>query len=327
MMLFFAISIAIFFINLHHIIITKKANTLLATIRYGQAAKEFKTHPRPISICPYIIAKTDFAYVAMLSTHFAEYGQSAIKLGHTLKRHSNIDLVLFELNGKTIPRNTRTALSLAGWIICGVQPISGPVTLPQNTNRFLQASVYSKFHAWNLVEYKAVALIDLDILALRDPSDLFTIYTPKMISENKSIGAVREHPLKPCYGNGAWNTYNAGMLLIIPNEKRFVKLVNNINIFPHDSAFDAEQALINNMFKHSMFELPVIYNALTLIKACEPDVWYNHHHNFKLIHFTVTKPWTYAMKWSQLHDPFMCWFWQVEEFCMLWDMIDEYKGI
>ena len=187
--------------------------------------------------------------------------------------------------------------------------------------------MYSKFHAWNLVEYKAVALIDLDILALRDPSDLFTIYTPKMISENKSIGAVREHPLKPCYGNGAWNTYNAGMLLIIPNEKRFVKLVNNINIFPHDSAFDAEQALINNMFKHSMFELPVIYNALTLIKACEPDVWYNHHHNFKLIHFTVTKPWTYAMKWSQLHDPFMCWFWQVEEFCMLWDMIDEYKGI
>lgn len=316
-----------FFINLHHILIGKKAKTLLANLRYGPEKKEFPKHSRQLKACPYVTANTDFAYVAMLSTHFSEYGQSAIKLGHTLKRHSNIDLILLELHGKPIPFETRTTLVLAGWKICGVQPINGPRALPKNTNRFLQASVYSKFHAWNLVEYKAVAILDTDILALQDPSELFTVHLPKMASENKSIGAVREHPLKPCYGKGAWNTYNAGVLLVVPDTKQFARLVNSIDTLPHDSAFDAEQALINKFFKHSVFELPVIYNALTLIKACEPDVWYNHHHHFKLVHYTVTKPWTYAVKWKTLQDPFVCWFWQVEELCMLWGMIDEFFGV
>lgn len=316
-----------FFANLHHIMVKRKARTLLTNLRYGEPTKFFPTRERPISACSSVTATTEFAYVAMLSTHLKEYGLSAIKLGHTLRRHSNLDLLLLELYGKPIPARTLESLVSAGWKVCNVQPINGPHNVPKNANRFLQASVYSKFHAWNLIEYKAVALIDTDILALRDPSELFTTILPRMTAENKSLGAVREHPLKPCYGQGAWNTFNAGVLLIVPDNGKFVRLVNSINLFPHNSAFDAEQALVNNIFKNRIFELPVTYNALTLIKACEPDVWYTHHHNFKLVHFTVTKPWTYAMKWSTLQDPFVCWFWQVEEYCMLWDIIDEFYGI
>ena len=316
-----------FFINLHHTLVAKKAKTLLANIRYGSSMVEFNTHTRPISICHGVTANTDFAFVLMLSSHFREYGLSATKLGHTLRRHSNLDLIIFELNTSPIPKNTKDLLKRSGWSICTIQPIHGPTAVPKNTNRFLQASVYSKFHAWNLIEYKAIALIDLDMLAVQNPSDLFTSHLPKMLSENKTLGAVREHPLTNCYGNGATNTYNAGLLLIVPNQQRFVRIVNNINLFPHDSAVDAEQALINGMFKHTMYELPVSYNALTLIKTCEPELWYSHHHHFKMIHYTVTKPWTYALKWENIQDPFMCWFWKVEEYCLLWTLIDEYNGI
>jgi hypothetical protein len=327
MVLFLVLCVTIFFINLHHTLVAKKAKTLLANIRYGSSMVEFDTHARSISICSGVTANTDFAFVSMLSSHFREYGLSATKLGHTLRRHSNLDLIIFELNTNPIPANTKDLLKRSGWSICTIQPIHDPKAVPKNTNRFLQASVYSKFHAWNLIEYKAIALIDLDMLAVQNPSDLFTSHLPKMLSENKTLGAVREHPLINCYGKGATNTYNAGMLLIVPNQKRFVRMVNNINMFPHDSAFDAEQALINGMFKHTMYELPVSYNALTLIKTCEPELWYSHHHNFKMIHYTVTKPWTYAIKWENMQDPFMCWFWKVEEYCLLWDLIDEYYGI
>lgn len=327
MVAFLVLCVAMFFVNLHHTLVAKKAKTILANIRYGSSTVEFDTHKRPITICPGVVAKTEFAFVAMLSAHFREYGLSATKLGYTLGRHSNLDLIIFEISTKPIPANTKDLLSRSGWNICTVQPINGPAAVPKNTNRFLQASVYTKFHAWNLVEYKAVALIDLDMLAVQNPSDLFTSHLPKMLSENKTLGAVREHPVTTCYGKGATNTYNAGMLLIVPSQERFVRMVNSIDLFPHDSGFSAEQALINGMFKHTMFELPVTYNALTLMKSCEPDIWYSHHHNFKMIHYTVTKPWTYAMKWENAQDPFMCWFWHVEEYCLLWDLIDEYYGV
>ena len=327
MIIFLVICVAMFFINLHHTLVSKKAKTLLANIRYGSSMVEFNTSIHPISICPGTKATTDYAFVSMLSTHFYEYGLSATKLGHTLRRHSNLDLIMFEIRTNPIPAKTKDLLKRSGWNVCTVQPINGPVTIPKSTNRFLQASVYSKFHAWNLVEYKAIALIDVDMLAVQNPSDIFTSHLPKMLSENKTLGAVREHPLQNCYGNGATNTFNAGMLLIVPNQKRFVHMVNSIDLFPHNSAFDAEQALINAMFKHTVYELPVSYNALTLIKSCEPELWYSHHHHFKMIHFTVTKPWTYAIKWERIQDPFMCWFWKVEEYCLLWDLIDEYYGI
>ena len=316
-----------FFINLHHTLAAKKANALLATIRFTAQNSAFHTHQQHLSACPSVAASTEFAYVAMLSKDFHEYGLSAAKLGHTLRHFSTLDMIMFELYGKPIPSETRDLLSRSGWKICMVQPINGPTAVPKDENRFLQASVYSKLHAWRLTEYKAVTLLDLDTIAIQDPSDLFTTHLPQMLAENKTLGAVREHPLTTCYGQGAWNTFNAGVLLIVPDANMFVRLIHSINLFPHNSAFDAEQALLNGLFKNSIFELSVAYNALTLIHTCEPELWYNQHHNFKIIHYTVTKPWTYSMRWRSIEDPFMCWFWKAEEYCMLWDMIDPHYGI
>jgi hypothetical protein len=71
-----------------------------------------------------------------------------------------------------------------------------------------------------------------------------------------------------------------------------------------------------------MFELPIVYNTIVVEPLCEEDVWYEVEEKVRILHYTVAKPWTYTMKWSKLEDPFVCWFWWVEEYCMLWDMID-----
>jgi len=52
-----------------------------------------------------------------------------------------------------------------------------------------------------------------------------------------------------------------------------------------------------------------------------------HEHNFQIIHYTATKPWAYSVQWTNPEDPFACWFWRVEEYCLLWDMIDVHAGI
>jgi lipopolysaccharide biosynthesis glycosyltransferase len=263
----------------------------------------------------------------MLSHDFHLYGLGAAKLGRTLRRHSNLDMIMLELITRPIPQDTRITLRRAGWTTCKVSKIPGPSHVATDANRFLQAYIYSKFHAWQLIEYSAIALLDLDMLATKDPSDLFTTQLPLMLHENKTIGAVRDHPFQRCYFMGPWNAFNAGLLLIAPSINTYTVLVDSINGLQHNSAFDAEQALINLLFKDVFFELPVRYNANTVIKACEPALWLEHHDNFRLVHYTVSKPWTYSMRWNTLEDPFACWFWHVEDYCMLWDMIDAQAGI
>ena len=326
---FFFLATCMFFIEVNKAIVSKKAGMLLSTIRFTQPQTQFPVRraPKPLKLCPKALAATDFAFVSMLTDHFHVYGKGAAKLGYTLKRHSNLDLIMLEVRSKPIPSDTLNLLHRAGWQICRVDVIHGPSHVASDTNRFLQAYVYSKFHAWQLTEYAGIVLLDLDMLATKDPSDIFTAQLPLMRAANKSIGAVHDHPLHQCYGMGPWNSFNAGMLLIVPSNAIYTRLVNSIDRLRHNSAFDAEQALINAFFKGAFFEMPVRYNANTVIKACEPAMWLEHRDDFRLVHYTVSKPWTYSIAWNSPQDPFACWFWRVEEYCMLWDMIDEYDGL
>ena len=324
---FFFLATCIYFIVVHKVITAKKARMLLSAIQYTKPQTIFPTHRKTLSLCPEATANTEYAFVAMLSHDFHLYGPAAVKLGHTLHRHSNLDMIMLELITKPIPQDTRMTLRRAGWTTCKVSKIPGPSHVANDANRFLHAYIYSKFHAWQLIEYSAIALLDLDMLATKDPSDLFTAQLPLMLHANNTIGAVRDHPFQECYGMGPWNTFNAGLLLIAPSTHTYTVLVNSIDRIQHNSAFDAEQALINTFFKDAIFELPVRYNANTVIKVCEPVLWLEHHHDFRLVHYTVSKPWTYSMKWTNLQDPFACWFWHVEDYCMLWDMINVHTGI
>ena len=115
-------------------------------------------------------------------------------------------------------------------------------------------------------------------------------------------------------------------MLLEPRAATLETLKRNIDAIQHRSHLAAEQAFLNEFFKDNIYELPVIYNAFTVLKLCEPATWYRYYKSeIKLLHFTMSKPWTYhphSRRNERWWDAFSCWFWGVEELCALWDLID-----
>jgi glycogenin glucosyltransferase len=270
-----------------------------------------------------VVAHSPFAFVALLSDHFEEYAVGARKLAASLRMHNKgVDLILLELKTRPIPPPIIEA-HLSLWKRCVVPPIDGPKI--NHKNRFFQAWTYSKLHAWRLTEYEAVVVLDLDMLALRDPSDLFDYSLKQMRAEGKQIGAVRDRPMIPCFPPVMAQTrsvFNAGMLLLIPNQTTFAHLVRSIATVRHDPV-EAEQAFMNQVFKHQFYELSVIYNSFSIMPLCEPSTWNYHKNEMRLLHYTVGKPWTYSVRryWHSPVDLLSCWFWGVAEYCALWHMM------
>ena len=272
----------------------------------------------------------------MLSSNFEEYAEAAAKLGSSLKQHDEAtDMVLLELQEAPIPPEFDR--QLRHWKRCVVPRINGPVHVPPDGNRFLQAFVYSKLNAWRLTEYAGILMLDLDIIAWRDPYDVFTVHLPLMKKEAMVVAAVRDRPLpnSRCRSSALIGgnifpftaNFNAGVLLLLPNAKTFDMLRTSINTVEHNSLVDAEQALINTVFEGHIYELPIVYNAFTILKVCESHTWAKYttrKEEIKLLHFTASKPWHYHWHkyWRNPHKFFSCWFWSVEDICTLWQLIE-----
>jgi hypothetical protein len=271
-----------------------------------------------------------FAYVSMLSHRIKEYAPGAARLGESLRAHNpHIDRVLLEMQDAPIP--PQFARQLRSWTRCVVPRIHGPRATPTSSNRFLEAGIYTKLRGWQLSEYEAILMLDLDIMAWRDPSDVFTTQLALMRAANKTVAAVRDRPLQnskcctllryfPFY-----DRFNAGVLLVQPTETEFGTLMTAIETLPHNSHVDAEQAFLNAAYGERVHELPIAYNAFSILKVCEAHTWqkYEKREELKLIHFTASKPWTYSIPhyWHNPHALLSCWFWGMEEMCALWELL------
>jgi hypothetical protein len=258
-----------------------------------------------ISVClndkEVVVAQTPFAFVTVLSDNFDKYGAAAAKLGLSLKQHTSMDRVMFEVQESPIPENVRRKQLEAGWKIC---------TVPGKVG---------KVHAWSLTEYEGVLLLDVDILALRSPVDVFVQHLTKMKSVGMKVGAARNHPSSSNTDGCSWmpirSPFNMGMLLVEPHEATWKRLQEN--------GYDDDEAFLHRFFQGQIYELPLVYNAMTDMRSCEPTAWYANRHEFRLLHYTMSKPWTYSARkyWRAPVELLSCWFWGVEDYCALWDLI------
>ena len=268
-----------------------------------------KRRPTTLSLCNTSVATTDFAFVAFLSSLtekvcflacFERYVKGAIVLARSIRRVTNLNMVLMvtgEARDIMSPR-TRAALVNEGWTICAVDAIGSPKTAP-HPNRFILGLLYTKLTVWKFTEYKAVMTLDLDMMVLRDPTDIFTQVLPKMLAANKTLGAVVDRPgpgsivLDKC--GKQWTdtpTFNSGTLLVIPSVDTFRRLVNGIDTVPHDTG-TGDQGFLNAMYNPSSFyPLPFAYNGNMRSILCEPHVW--RRNGVKILHFNVEKPWGFA---------------------------------
>ena len=257
----------------------------------------------------------EFAFAAFISASTASYTRGAVVLARTLRRVTNLDMLLMVLEGR-IPSRDRAALRHEGWMLCAVPVIANPPAADEN--RFTRARIYSKLAAWNLTEYEAVLLLDLDTLVLRDPSDAFTSVLPRMRARNQTLGASIDHPMPGGLCGSYWApghpTFNAGVLLIVPSTDAFERLRDGVSTVPHNTNA-AEQSYLNVVYPEGAFySLAFAYNGNAVSITCEPDLWRST--DIKIIHFTVQKPWEdarfdlvdrfgvrrYAALWQSVYD-------------------------
>ena len=277
-----------------------------------------------------VYPRTEFAVMSMLSHSFHLYGVSAMKLATTVRRFTNADLIMLlvetkERNAKetAITRRQKAQLERSGWKTCTVPAIGGPPQTRER-NRFLDALLYTKFTAWKFTEYEGVLFLDSDTLVVGDITPAFLDIAPLMRRTNKSLAAARDRPADAtCRLGGAWNFFNAGVLLLIPDTQTFRALEHSIHHVAHDARY-AEQDLLNVLYgpgNHEWLELPFVYNAIVVSKYCEPELWRENRDHIKIVHYTTTKGWTYSQHWDKLEDPFMCWWWDVQDLCMYWESV------
>jgi hypothetical protein len=302
----------------HNTEVKWKASQLWNDFRTQQVSSD-NGHRRPemvaIEAClntgHVVTAQSRFAYVAMLNDSFDEYGMAAAKLGASLRQHNTqLDMVLLEQQNKPIPAHVGALLGM--WKRCIVPSVDHS---------------YSKLNAWRLTEYDAILLMDLDILALRNPADVFAPqHWGQMLLAGAQLGAV----VVGCRGDtNNDNAFNTGVLLVQPKVATYELLRQGIQAVPHRRGQFA--SLINEYFKDQpVHPLPIYFN--NALRSARPQTctnnnnqstWWYHRAEIRLLHFTSSKPWTYSIRkyWSKPAELLSCWWWGMEEYCAMWDMV------
>jgi hypothetical protein len=288
------------------------------------AEKEGEEEAQALSACRNVVwTRARFAFVTLLSKQVDPeqwYRLSAQKLGTTLQAWMpEVDRVAMIVDEGGDPRTAAAydfRLKRSGWKVCHVHAIDGPAAVEalssHEKNHFIQAKLYSKFHAWRLVEYEGVCFMDADVMVLGNPSALFTEHFPRMQQQKAPLGAARDRPIHSECPFGVSNmpvgSFNAGLILLKPDQRVAAQLIQSIQTIPHTHAW-AEQALLNKLYP-SFYELPFDLAANMISKRCEPSVW--QLKSPTIVHMTVPKPWSGSME---------CWWWNAQELCALWELL------
>jgi lipopolysaccharide biosynthesis glycosyltransferase len=266
-------------------------------------------------------AHSRFAFVTLITMDDARYKRSAQKLGVMLQRHMpEIDRVLITDPSVSNPFELRHS----GWKVCHMALIDGPKAADQ-TNRFIQSKMYSKFNAWRLSQYEALCFLDSDIMVLGDVSDLFTHHYPQMRQRGLALGVALDHPIDTqCFSwpNMHKGSFNAGVLLFQPNRTLAERLVHSIEHVPHNDGM-AEQGLLNALHP-AFYELPFELSGNAISKACEPDLWAQQPP--RIIHMTIAKGWMGDSEPGFYMIADECLWWGLQDYCALWELSPIYNA-
>jgi len=241
--------------------------------------------------------RSRFAVASLLSGVDPVYSTYAYKLGRSLQRYIDVDMVLLRPEHTEGANASTTALEGVGWRTCFVPALGTSA----------QHYLYTKLAAWNL-NYEAVLLLDLDTLVLGDISPLFDLFPTLLRQRGALIAAVRDHPEQwtPRW-TAAGDRFNAGVMLVLPDPEVYKWLVDGMGRIQYDDGM-LEQAYLNVALRQRYLPLPLEYNAMVIIAYAEPATWARVLPQIKIVHFTFPKP----------HRPHLCRAYNVIEICRLW---------
>lgn len=185
------------------------------------------------------------AYVGILyggaGPDAARYVRDARVMGFTLRKSgTSHDLVL--LHTGDLPRAYLETLGQI-WTLRRVDLIDGAETLFTRHSRF--RGVFTKLHAWNLVEYDRVVLVDLDMMLLPGQSidGLFGLRAPAALwsqCDGQAHGQLIDYawpgPFKGYHHLEPWGKsggVNAGVVLLEPSAATFISMRREVECANH----------------------------------------------------------------------------------------------
>ena len=298
----------------------------------------------PLSLCNsmQVVPTTEFAIVSTLpmppifsSDMLSDfYIDAALVLGHSVRTWTNLDLLLLAPSNHPLfsphdaNHNQAKHGRLGNWMLCDMQMQQNKY-LATDMVEFLHTRV--KLSAWKLIEYKAILLMDLDMLVVNNPSSLFTMYYPLMQQTNKSVASISHTLCDKSLQQATeakrvmtFTSLHPETLLLIPSQTTYLHLRKRQE--PSDmgknTTLQSFSYLVNHFFSHAYYELPMEYNANIKWKICDPVWW--HNHKTVILHFTVAKPWSFLnhnlFNFGTMH-PWACWITGLSDLCNQWKAI------
>jgi alpha-N-acetylglucosamine transferase len=169
-----------------------------------------------------------------------DYIKAVEVLGYSLRRiNIQADLILLFISNR-LNQSTLDRCRKAGWYLWSVERIDPPrfaIVYPRFRDQ------YTKLQIWSMIGYDRILYLDADTLVIRDINELLT----ETFFENNHdglLGAVED-----VWQGQIGPNFNAGVLLIRPNETIFNDMLIKMHNMPAYGSYWAEQGFLNWYFK------------------------------------------------------------------------------
>ena len=211
-----------------------------------------------------------YAYAAAIwgdGQSLAGFVQGALVLGASLKSHSNYDRVLMHTD--EVPMVYLELLQHV-WTLQPVSRIQANSDLFTGTfegHRF--EGVFTKLHALNLLSYDKVLMMDIDIVIIKSPDELFQVKAPAAMRRGNSSNLHGERMHGRSFFGGQSEGWmqtagiNAGIMLLEPNKKDFDQMILEVCSVRHPERVPGngpEQDYLSRYYASKWHHISFLYN-------------------------------------------------------------------
>ncbi|KIJ45639.1 glycosyltransferase family 8 protein [Sphaerobolus stellatus SS14] len=200
------------------------------------------------------------------------------------------------------------------------------------------ADTWTKLRAFELTEYNRIALLDADMVILRNMDDLLELelpgtdwiaachvctcnprqlphYPSDWKPENcaytplETIGNSPPPPLA-IESHRTHGLLNSGTVLLHPSPEITQEIYNYLSTSPEISKFAfPDQDLLANVFKGRWKPLPYVYNALKTLRLIHQRLWKDEH--VRIVHYILhDKPWMVPPGTGGDYEEMYSWWWK-----------------
>jgi lipopolysaccharide biosynthesis glycosyltransferase len=135
-----------------------------------------------------------------------------------------------------------------------------------------------------MTQFDSIIYLDSDTVVLNDLSHLH-----ELVSEPWRTGFEFAAATDNWFGRYIYK-FNAGVLVLHPSRLVFNELMRTYRIPGNYRTAMAEQEFLNQFYRLRYLQLPTIYNMNMAVYSSQKYLWDTLKPDFKIVHFTIRKP-------------------------------------